>query len=126
MFDVNLTGHFFVSKQNVRLILKAGGGNVVNTCSTASVRGRPNRIGYCASKGGFLTFTKVLAANLSDNNVRVNALAPGMIETPMKQALADDPDVGEKWNSENLVERCGQPENVSKTAVLRIRGIRIS
>ena len=110
----------------MRLILKAGGGNVVNTCSTVSVRERPNRIGYCAAKGGFLTFTKVLAANLSDNNVRVNALAPGMIETPMNQALADDPDVGEKWNGENLVECCGQPENVSKTAVLRLRRIRIS
>ena len=117
MLDVNLTGHFLVSKQIVPPILKGGGGNVVNTSSIAAVQGRPNRIGYCAAKGGFLTFTKALAADLSDKNVRVNALAPGMIETPMNQALADDPDVREKWNSENLVGRWGQPEDVAKAAV---------
>ena len=70
-----------------------------------------------SAKGGFLTFTKALAADLSDKNVRVNALAPGMIETPMNQALAQDPDVRENWNSENLVGRWGQPEDVAKAAV---------
>ena len=95
----------------------AGGGHIVNTCSIASVQGRPNRIGYCAAKGGFLTFTKALAADLSDKNIRVNALAPGMIETPMNQALADDPKVGSAWNNENLVGRWGQPEDVAKAAV---------
>ena len=116
MLDVNLTGHFLVCKAIVPLMLKAGGGYIVNTCSIASMQGRPNRIGYCAAKGGFLTFTKALAADLSDKNIRVNALAPGMIETPMNQALADDPEIGEIWNSENLVGRWGQPEDVAKAA----------
>jgi len=117
MLDTNLTGHFLVCKALVPLMLDAGGGQIVNTCSIASVQGRPNRIGYCAAKGGFLTFTKALAADLSDKNIRVNALAPGMIETPMNQVLADDPEVGEKWNTENLVGRWGQPEDVAKAAV---------
>lgn len=117
MLDVNLTGHFLVCKAIVPLMLKAGGGHIVNTCSIASVQGRPNRIGYCAAKGGFLTFTKALAADLSDRNIRVNALLPGMIETPMNQALADDPEIGARWNSENLVGRWGQPEDVAKAAV---------
>lgn len=117
MLDTNLTGHFLVCKALVPLMLEAGGGHIVNTCSIAGVQGRPNRIGYCAAKGGFLTFTKALAADLCDKNIRVNALAPGMIETPMNQALADDPDIGEKWNTENLVGRWGQPEDVAKAAV---------
>ncbi len=117
MLDVNLTGHFLVCKALVPLMIEAGGGHIVNTCSIASVQGRPNRIGYCAAKGGFLTFTKALAADLSDKNIRVNALAPGMIETPMNQALADDPKVGSAWNNENLVGRWGQPEDVAKAAV---------
>ncbi len=117
MLDVNLTGHFLVCKAIVPLILDARGGYIINTCSIASVQGRPNRIGYCAAKGGFLTFTKALAADLSDNNIRVNALAPGMIETPMNQEFANDPEVGEKWNSENLVGRWGQPEDVAKAAI---------
>jgi len=117
MLDVNLTGHFLMSQAIVPLMLKAGGGHIVNTCSIASVQGRPNRIGYCAAKGGFLTFTRALAADLSDRNIRVNALLPGMIETPMNQALADDPEIGTKWNSENLVGRWGTPEDVAKAAV---------
>jgi NAD(P)-dependent dehydrogenase (short-subunit alcohol dehydrogenase family) len=117
MLDVNLTGHFLVCKALVPLMIEAGGGHIVNTCSIASVQGRPNRIGYCAAKGGFLTFTKALAADLSDKNIRVNALAPGMIETPMNQALADDPEVGSAWNNENLVGRWGQPDDVAKAAV---------
>ena len=64
-----------------------------------------------------MTFTKALAADLSAQNIRVNALAPGMIETPMNQALADDPEVGDKWNTANLVGRWGQPEDVAKAAV---------
>ena len=117
MLDVNLTGHFLVCKALVPLMIAAGGGHIVNTCSIASVQGRPNRIGYCAAKGGFLTFTKALAADLSDKNIRVNALAPGMIETPMNQALADDPEVGSAWNNENLVGRWGQPDDVAEAAV---------
>jgi len=117
MLDVNLTGHFLVCKALVPLMIAAGGGHIVNTCSIASVQGRPYRIGYCAAKGGFLTFTKALAADLSDKNIRVNALAPGMIETPMNQALADDPEVGSAWNNENLVGRWGQPDDVAKAAV---------
>lgn len=117
MLDINLTGHFLVCKAIVPLMLKAGGGHIVNTCSIASVQGRPNRIGYCAAKGGFLTFTKALAADLCDRNIRVNALLPGMIETPMNQALADDPEIGTRWNSENLVGRWGQPEDIAKAAV---------
>ena len=117
MLDINLTGHFLVCKAIVPLMLKAGGGHIVNTCSIASVQGRPNRIGYCAAKGGFLTFTKALAADMCDKNIRVNALLPGMIETPMNQALADDPEIGTRWNSENLVGRWGQPEDIAKAAV---------
>ena len=61
MLDVNLTGHFLVCKALVPLMIEADGGHIVNTCSIASVQGRPNRIGYSAAKGGFLTFTKPLS-----------------------------------------------------------------
>ena len=117
MLDVNLTGHFLVCKALVPIMIKAGGGHIINTCSIASIQGRPNRIGYCAAKGGFLTFTKALSADLSDKNIRVNALAPAMIETPMNESLAKDPKFGSSWNSENLVGRWGQPDDVAKAAL---------
>ena len=117
MLDLNLTGHFLVCKAVIPLMIKAGGGQIVNTASIASTQGRPNRIGYSAAKGGLLTFTKARAADMSASNIRVNALAPGMIETPMNQALADDPEIGGAWNSENLIGRWGQPEDVAKAAV---------
>src|SRR5665213_3304226 len=83
MLDVNLTGHFLCCKAVVPLMLKNKGGRIINIASVASYAGRPNRTGYCAAKGGLLAFTRALALDLAATNICVNAIAPGLIETPL-------------------------------------------
>ncbi len=80
---VNLTGTFLVSQASLPHLLESGGGSIVNMSSTAGVMGQPYSAAYCASKGGVSLLTKALAAEYIERGVRVNAVAPGGIETPI-------------------------------------------
>lgn len=82
ILDVNLTGTFLVSRACLPHLL-ADGGALVNVASTAGLMGQPYSAAYCASKGGVVLLTKALAAEYVDRGVRVNAVAPGGIETPL-------------------------------------------
>ena len=119
MIDVNLTGHFLCCKAVVPEMLKSGGGNIINMVSVASYVGRPSRTGYCAAKGGLLAFTRALALDLAGTNIRVNAIAPGLIESPLhaEQGEAPTSGPGVAWGKETLVGRWGQPEDVASAAV---------
>jgi NAD(P)-dependent dehydrogenase (short-subunit alcohol dehydrogenase family) len=83
---VNLTGTFLVS-QAVLPYLLDGGGNIVNVASSAGLRGQPYSAAYCASKGGVIQLTRALADEYLHRGVRVNAVAPGGIETPLQRAF---------------------------------------
>lgn len=82
MIDVNLTGAFLVCREAIPHLLEHGG-NIVNVASTAGVMGQPYSAAYCASKGGVVLLTKALAAEYVDRRLRVNAVAPGGINTPL-------------------------------------------
>mgnify|MGYP001205760735 FL=1 len=116
MLDVNLTGHFHCCQAVLPHMLAAGFGRIVNVASVAGSVGRPNRIGYVAAKGGTLAMTRALAADMAGKNITVNALAPGMIASPMNQAVKENPDFGDNWNNDNLVRRWGKPEDVAGIA----------
>ena len=116
MLDVNLTGHFHCCQAVLPHMLAAGFGRIVNVASVAGSVGRPNRIGYVAAKGGTLAMTRALAADMAGKNITVNALAPGMIASPMNQAVKENPDFGDNWNNDNLVRRWGMPEDVAGIA----------
>lgn len=117
MIAVNLTGPFLCAKAVVPHMLKAGKGKVINLASIASFVGRPDRIAYCAAKSGVMGFTRGLAVDLKGTNIQVNALAPGLIETPFNQHYADDPVHGKHWGKENLAGRWGRPDDVAQAAV---------
>jgi len=119
MLDVNLTGHFLCCKAVVPRMITNGGGSIVNIASVASYVGRPNRIAYCAAKGGLLAFTRALALDLNGTNIRVNAIAPGLIETPLHAEQGETPTAGPgvNWGKETLVGRWGQPDDVANAAV---------
>ena len=117
MLDLNLTGHFLCCKAAVPHMLKAGGGRIVNVASIAGLVGRPKRAGYCAAKGGLLAFTRALAADLADDNIRVNAVNPGLVETGLNAAFAADPVIGPQWAKGNLLKRWGQPDDIAEAVL---------
>lgn len=117
MLDVNIVGHFLTCKALIPLMIETGGQRIINTVSIASWQGRPNRIGYCAGKGGQYAFTRALAADMAVHGIRVNGIAPGMIASPLNKQFTEDSSLAETWNSENLVGRWGTPEDVASAAV---------
>lgn len=83
--DINLSGSFYVAREAGLLMMRAGGGVIINIGSELSVLGMAMYVAYCASKAGVIGLTKALAAELAPK-VRVNAVLPGPVDTPMLDA----------------------------------------
>ena len=87
VLDVNIVGTFLVGRAAARIMRDRGtGGAIVNIASISGLRGSVNRSGYGASKGGVITLTQVMANELAPLGIRVNAVAPGPVETDMVRA----------------------------------------
>jgi 3-oxoacyl-[acyl-carrier protein] reductase len=108
---VNLTGVFEVSRQAVPLLLRAPAGRMVNIASLAGKEGTPNLSAYSAAKAGVIAFTKSLAKELAENNVRVNAIAPAAVETDILKQMA--PDVVAAMIAKSPMKRLGTVEEVA-------------
>jgi NAD(P)-dependent dehydrogenase (short-subunit alcohol dehydrogenase family) len=93
ILDINLVGYFRVAKACVESMLQRGGGVIINIASVAGKTPLPGMGVYCVSKAGVLMLTKVLAAELAPQNIRVNAIAPGFIKTRFSAAIWDNPQV---------------------------------
>jgi NAD(P)-dependent dehydrogenase (short-subunit alcohol dehydrogenase family) len=96
--DVNLKSVFLCCKHGIPHLLEAGGGSVINTSSFVAVMGAAtSQISYTASKGGVLALTRELGVEFARHGVRVNALCPGPVNTPLLQELyAKDPEQAER------------------------------
>lgn len=112
VLDVNLKGLFFLSQRVARQMIRAGGGKVVNMASQNGVVGYYRRAAYCSSKAGVVNLTRVLALEWAEHNIRVNAVAPTFILTPLTQSTFDDPILREDLLKRIPVGRVGQPEDV--------------
>jgi 3-oxoacyl-[acyl-carrier protein] reductase len=114
MLRVNLRGVFLTTRFVLPGMLNAGRGSVVNTASQLGIKGAPELVHYSAAKGGIITFTRALSREVSPT-VRVNAVAPGPIETDL---LAD---ISEEWRAAKEAElpmgRLGRVEDVVPTVV---------
>jgi NAD(P)-dependent dehydrogenase (short-subunit alcohol dehydrogenase family) len=111
--DVNLTGTMRVCAAARPLLASAGGGTIVNTASMLSYFGGGLVPGYSASKGGIAQLTKSLAIAYAQDGIRVNAVAPGWIETPLTANLTNDPARSEAILARTPMKRWGRPEDIS-------------
>lgn len=112
VLDTNLDGTFNLTKASIVTLLKQKSGNIVNVSSVSGIVGLPRQTNYAASKGGMISFTKSLAKEVAAYNIRVNAVAPGFIETDMLKDLRED------FKNQVLqripLGRMGKPEEVAK------------
>jgi NAD(P)-dependent dehydrogenase (short-subunit alcohol dehydrogenase family) len=115
---VNLTGTFLVSQAALPYLLD-GGGSIVNIASNAGLMGQPYSAAYCASKGGVVNLTRSLADEFLKRGVRVNAIAPGGIETPLQNEFTKMPE-GVSWKEfRKVISPLGnsQPEEIANIAI---------
>ncbi len=111
VIEVNLTGMFYANKVLGAHLVERGGGTVLNMASVRGIAGGTNQSAYSASKGGVVQLTKVLAAEWAPD-VRVNALAPGYMKTPLVREAMSDEEWYDRMRSEHLLDRFGDPEEV--------------
>jgi NAD(P)-dependent dehydrogenase (short-subunit alcohol dehydrogenase family) len=109
--DVNLNGTFNMTLAWLPAIKQAGG-SIINIASIAAYAGQGGSLGYSPSKGAIKLFTQSLAQELAPLGVRVNALAPGVIETPMTAVTRDDPARLQSFMARIPMGRLGQPDDL--------------
>lgn len=89
VIDVNLKGAFLVAKQAMMIMLKQKSGSIINMTSVVGITGNAGQVNYSSSKAGLIGMTKSMAKELAERNIRVNAIAPGFIESDMTDKLND-------------------------------------
>src|SRR6478609_1034138 len=95
VIGINLKGVFFGCKHAIPALLRNGGGTIVNNSSVSAFANVGRNLSYAASKGGVMSMTRVIAMEYAEQNIRCNAINPGVIDTGMNQrnkAIAPDPD----------------------------------
>lgn len=111
VIGVNLTGVFHCLRHQIAAMLKTGGGAIVNCASTAGIRGAQTYSAYAASKHGVVGLTKTAALEYGVQGIRINAVCPGMIKTPMTQKPGLDEVIAQLTEASPL-QRMGQPEEI--------------
>ncbi len=117
VIDVNLTGAMRVATAARPLLLKSGGGSIVNIASLWALFGGPRVPAYTASKGGIKQLTKSLAVAWAPDNIRVNALAPGWIATNLSKEAQETPEVSARILARTPMGRWGTGEDVAGAAL---------
>jgi NAD(P)-dependent dehydrogenase (short-subunit alcohol dehydrogenase family) len=117
-FEVNLKGYFWCTRELVRhCISRNAPGSVINIASVLGKRAAPLQGAYGMTKAAVISMTQTLAYELGSVKVRVNAIAPGLIDTRLASALVHDEEISESWRSRTPIARVGQPSEIAGGAV---------
>ena len=114
---VNLKGVWLCMKYELQQMLKQGSGAIVNTASALGLVGVENLSGYVASKHGVVGLTKTAALEYANQGIRVNAVCPGYIQTPMIEARMAEPEIKTRLLAKEPMGRVGTPEEVAEAVV---------
>ncbi len=121
VIGINLKGTFFCCKHAIPLLLESGGGTIVNNSSVSAFANVGGNISYGASKGAIMSLTRILAIEYSRQNIRVNAICPGVIDTPMNQRnldlAADQAATRAMWMENTPIGRMGTPLEIARTVL---------
>ena len=115
-FNNNVTGTFLACKYILPLLKKSNKSSIINLASINSIRGVKNMLAYATSKSAIVSFTASLALDLSKHNIRVNAVAPGAIDTPMLASFKKDltsKEYQKRMRDNHPIGRIGKPEEVA-------------
>lgn len=116
--DTDLRGVFLCMKHEVPLLLAQGGGAIVNTSSGAGVKGIAGQAAYCAAKWGLIGLSKAAALDYAAQQIRVNVVAPGYVDTPMMARFTGGtPEGRAQVIAEEPIGRAGTPEDIANAAV---------
>ena len=114
IIDIDLRGVFLCMKHEIPLMLEQGGGAIVNTSSGAGVKGFPMGAAYVAAKHGVIGLTRSAALDYAQENIRVNAVCPGIIDTRMMDRVTGDtPEGRQRVISREPIGRMGKPEEIA-------------
>jgi len=116
VMEVNLKSVFNMTKQVIRPMMKAKKGSIINMSSIIGIRGNAGQSSYAASKAGIIGFTKSIAQEIGSRNIRVNAIAPGFIETDMTHYLKEG-EAAQSFLAKIPLGRFGSAEEIGNTTL---------
>lgn len=114
VIDTNLRGAFLCSREAAKIIRMAGGGSIINIASTRAIMSEPDSEAYAASKGGIVALTHAMAASYAKDNIRVNCISPGWIET------GDYGKLRKIDHSQHFSGRVGKPSDIANACMFLI------
>ena len=114
-------GAYLLSRHVIPIMVRGGGGSIINTGSGWSLKGGPKAASYCAAKGGILNLTRAMALDHGKDGIRVNCVCPGDIDTPMLRGecvqLGEDMEAFMKEAAARPIARVGTPEDVANAVL---------
>jgi NAD(P)-dependent dehydrogenase (short-subunit alcohol dehydrogenase family) len=110
---VDVTGVFLCMKYELAHMAKAGGGVIVNTASVAGIRADPGMAPYVAAKHAVVGLSKAAAIDYATQGIRVNAIAPGLVRTPMTERWLNDPEMRERVLADSPIGRAAEPVDIA-------------